>query len=92
VVTATALGTVTDSWSYDSFGALSAYAASAGGSTLYSAQYTRDKLGRVVQKQETIAGVTTTYSYTYDAANRLTGVSRNAPLPPPVPTTAMATA
>lgn len=77
LVTATALGTVTDSWSYDSFGALSAYAASAGGSTLYSAQYTRDKLGRVVQKQETIAGVTTTYSYTYDAANRLTGVSRN---------------
>jgi RHS repeat-associated protein len=39
--------------------------------------YTRDSLGRISQKTETIQGVTTTYGYTYDTAGRLTAVTHN---------------
>ncbi|VAW87327.1 hypothetical protein MNBD_GAMMA17-1579 [hydrothermal vent metagenome] len=45
------------------------------GGTLYSTTYTRDKLGRITQKQETITGATTTYDYRYDLAGRLTEVN-----------------
>ncbi|MFO1352643.1 MAG: RHS repeat-associated core domain-containing protein [Gammaproteobacteria bacterium] len=45
--------------------------------TLYSAQYTRDGLGRISQKVETIGGVTATFGYDYDAAGRLSEVSKN---------------
>src|SRR6185503_19339580 len=39
--------------------------------------YTRDKLGRITQKTETVGGVADTYSYSYDLAGRLTGVDKN---------------
>jgi RHS repeat-associated protein len=39
--------------------------------------YTRDKLGRITQQVETISGVTTTYTYDYDLADRLIQVQRN---------------
>src|SRR5207249_6719319 len=39
--------------------------------------YTRDKLGRISQKTETIGGVTDTFVYTYDTAGRLTDVMKN---------------
>ena len=48
-----------------------------GGTPLCSIQYTRDTLGRISQKTETIGGSTNTYSYTYDGATRLTGVQKN---------------
>jgi RHS repeat-associated protein len=38
-------------------------------------QYTRDSLGRITQKVETIGGVTTTTVYGYDQAGRLTDVT-----------------
>ena len=38
---------------------------------------TRDALGRIMTKLETIAGVTTTYDYAYDIAGRLTEVKEN---------------
>ncbi len=41
------------------------------GGAWYSASYSRDALGRITQKQETIEGVTTTYDYAYDLAGRL---------------------
>jgi YD repeat-containing protein len=34
----------------------------------------RDKLGRIVQRDETVQGVTTHYEYAYDLAGRLTDV------------------
>jgi len=40
-------------------------------------QFTRDKLGRIIQKLETIQGVTDTFVYTYDTAGRLTDVTKN---------------
>src|SRR5207237_3523387 len=46
-------------------------------SLLFDVQYTRDKLGRITQKVETIGGVTDTFVYMYDTAGRLTDVMKN---------------
>jgi YD repeat-containing protein len=48
-----------------------------GATTLLADTYTRDKLGRITTKVETIQGVTTTYVYGYDAAGRLATVTKN---------------
>jgi RHS repeat-associated protein len=56
---------------------LNTSAAAAGGSGLYAAQYTRDKLGRITQKVETVGGATDTYAYAYDTAGRLAEVKKN---------------
>ncbi len=58
---------------FNEFGELSSFASSAP----FAVNYTRDKLGRITQKVETIQGVTTTTDYVYDIAGRLTGVSEN---------------
>jgi RHS repeat-associated protein len=47
------------------------------GGDLYSISYTRDKLGRIVEKQEGIQGENTQYAYDYDLAGRLAAVSRD---------------
>lgn len=60
LITGTALGTVADSRSYSTFGELSSYTANVSGSPVYATTFTRDKLGRITQKVETISGVTTT--------------------------------
>jgi RHS repeat-associated protein len=77
LLTGTSLGNVTDTMSYNSFGEVATYQASAGGTAILAVQYTRDTLGRITQKTETIDGVTTTYNYTYDTAGRLTEVKQN---------------
>ncbi|MEW6744381.1 MAG: RHS repeat-associated core domain-containing protein [Planctomycetota bacterium] len=73
-VTGTTLGTVTTSYGYNSFGELASLDGSAGATSLLSVQYTRDLLGRITQKSETIGGVTTAYEYAYDLAGRLVEV------------------
>jgi RHS repeat-associated protein len=77
LITGTTLGAVTDSRSYNTFGELSQYTANASGSPVFSTTYTRDKLGRITQKVETLGGVTDTFDYTYDTAGRLTEVKKN---------------
>jgi RHS repeat-associated protein len=77
LLTGTALGSTTDTRSYNSFGELTGYTASHAGMPLYAVSYTRDADGRVSGRSETIAGKTATYAYTYDSAGRLTGVSEN---------------
>src|ERR1051326_6890880 len=74
----TALGTVSDSVTYDDFGGMLSYTATAAGMPLFSQSYVRDDLGRIVQKTEALAGSTSTASYTYDAAGRLETVSASA--------------
>jgi RHS repeat-associated protein len=71
-VTDTAIGLVTDIRTYSSFGELASYQASIDGTPAYSVGYTRDKLGRITEKTETIEteGPTVT-EYRYDAAGRL---------------------
>jgi len=75
LLTGTVLGALTDTYSYSTFGELSRYQASYSGSPLLNTQYTRDSLGRITEKVETISGVATTTVYGYDTAGRLTDVS-----------------
>lgn len=77
LITGSTLGSVTDSFAYSTFGEPSRYTASVSGSTLLDVQYTRDSLGRITSKTETVSGTTSTYAYTYDQAGRLTDVSTN---------------
>src|SRR6185312_7831525 len=72
---ASAIGVVSDGTTYSPYGEMVTYQALASGSSLYSAAYDRDKLGRVQYRQETIAGVTTESEYAYDAAGRLTDIA-----------------
>jgi RHS repeat-associated protein len=77
LITGSTLGVVTDSRTYSTFGELSQYTANVSASSIFSATYTRDTLGRMTQKVETIGGTTSTFAYTYDPAGRLTDVSLN---------------
>ncbi len=80
----TTLGSLTDTRSYSTFGELSGYRAAVGMTALLETQYTRDALGRITQKTETIQGLTDTLTYTltytYDLAGRLTEVRTNGAL------------
>jgi RHS repeat-associated protein len=77
LITGTTLGVVTDSRTYTTFAELSDYSASANASEVFRIQYTRDNLGRVTEKTETISGTSKTYSYLYDAAGRLAEVKES---------------
>ena len=66
-----------DTRGYNTFGELSSYAANVSGSPVLTSTYTRDKLGRITQKVETIQAVTDTYDYLYDQAGRLKEVKKN---------------
>src|SRR5262249_37357359 len=78
LLTGTALGSTTDAWGYNSFGEPTSYSASYAGSPIYSAQYTRDALGRITQAVEALGGVTDTSAFSYDPAGRLSDVVKNA--------------
>lgn len=80
LVTETSLGFAADSRSYNSFGELVGYTASYNGTPLYKVQYTRDLEGRILTKTETIGGVTTEYTYSYDTRGRLHSVTQNGAL------------
>jgi YD repeat-containing protein len=77
LLTGTAVGGATDSYSYNDFGEVQSYAARQGGSDLFTESFTRDRRGRITQKVEMIGGATATYDYTYDAAGCLTGVKKD---------------
>ncbi len=74
-VTGTTLGVVQDATTYDGFGSAASYAASAGAAPLLSVAYTRDALGRIATRQETVGGVSHTSAYRYDATGRLDQVT-----------------
>jgi RHS repeat-associated protein len=73
----TTLDNVTDSWTYNGFGESESYSATYSGSPILTIQYTRDKLGRITHKTETVDGVTHVYGYFYDIAGRLTDVEKD---------------
>lgn len=77
MIRTTALGSVTTSQDYNNFGEVNTIRAGYSDSELYSVAFTRDKLGRIAQKVETINGAASTYEYTYDIAGRLTDVLRD---------------
>ncbi len=53
------------------------YRALIGGVPQFEVEYTRDALGRITQKQETLEGTVDIQDYTYDLAGRLTEVKLN---------------
>ena len=73
----TTLGVVTDSYQYNSFGEVSNYTAQISAVDQFATGFTRDKLGRITQKTETIQGVTHTFDYTYNTAGYLVEVKRD---------------
>jgi YD repeat-containing protein len=77
LLTDTTLGTVTTTQSYNLFGELATVTATVNGTPQYAVTSTRDKLGRITEQTETIAGITTTVEYTYDLAGRLIAVIQN---------------
>ncbi len=82
LLTGTALGNVTDTITYNTFGEPAVYDAKFNATSVYNAQNTYDKLGRIIRKIETIGGTVTTYDYGYDTTGRLTTVALNgAPQP-----------
>jgi YD repeat-containing protein len=80
LLTGTTVGMVSDSWTYSNFAEPATYSATIGGSPIFSVIYTRDKLGRIETKNETIQGVTDNYVYGYDPAGRLSDVTKNGAL------------
>jgi RHS repeat-associated protein len=76
-LTGSTLGTVSDTLTYDNFGEVTGYQATAGGANLLSFQDTPDALGRVSQRTETVGGVSHAYAYSYDPAGRLTKVTQD---------------
>jgi RHS repeat-associated protein len=77
LLTGTELGSLTDSYTYNSFGEFTGYLAQYTGADLYKTDFTRDKLGRITQKIETVGGGTSTFDYAYDVAGRLVEVKLN---------------
>ena len=73
----TALGDCTDTRTYDAQGDLISLTARFGGNPIYTLTLTRDKIGRVLTKSETIQGTEFQTSYTYGAAGRLIRETRN---------------
>ncbi|MBN1570137.1 MAG: hypothetical protein JXA73_20005 [Acidobacteria bacterium] len=74
LLTGTALGQISDSWSYNGFGEPATYNAAVNGNAVFAVTYTRDKLGRITDKSETMSGSTVAYHYDYSDAGRLTDV------------------
>jgi RHS repeat-associated protein len=77
LLTGTELGNLTDSYSYNSFGEVTGYLAKYATADLYKTDVSRDKLGRISQKIETVGGIANTYDYAYDTAGRLIEVKQN---------------
>jgi len=77
LLTGTALGSLTDSYTYNGFGEVTGYLAQYAASDLYKADFNRDKSGRVTQKIETVGGNTSIFDYGYDTAGRLIEVKLN---------------
>jgi RHS repeat-associated protein len=74
----TSLGAFKDSYGYSGYGELSAYTSAKGKTKFFSLNFTRDNLGRITKKVQTLADVgTQTYDYSYDEAGRLKDVRKN---------------
>ena len=77
LLTGTSLSSSGTTQSYNSFGEVAQFTANQGASTVLGINYQRDDLGRIIQKTETIGGLTDTYAYGYDGAGRLSLVGKN---------------
>ena len=76
----TPLGAVTHHFTSNAFGELTDEQVTHLSTGLYTLELTRDKLGRIKTKAETLGGVTTTSDYSYDNRGRLKTVMLNGTL------------
>jgi RHS repeat-associated protein len=76
----TTLGAVTHRFTSNAFGELTDAQVTHLSMGLYTLELTRDKLGRIKTKAETLGGVTTTSDYSYDNRGRLKTVMTNGTL------------
>lgn len=79
-VSATALGSVSDVRLYTQFGEPEDAETKYSGTSLMKVHFLRDKLGRIEEKTETVAGVTSVHAYSYDNAGRLWQVMKDGAL------------
>ncbi|MEW6279083.1 MAG: RHS repeat-associated core domain-containing protein, partial [Candidatus Eremiobacterota bacterium] len=79
-VTGMTVGAVTTTFNHNPFGEVDSSATSFGGSPLFAESCTRDRIGRINTRVETIEGQTTTWSYTYDLSGRLERVEKDGAL------------
>ncbi|MBA6328246.1 hypothetical protein H4J46_09895 [Colwellia sp. MB02u-6] len=75
LISSTSLGTISTSSNYNDFGEL--LSVSTNDSNVYSVDYNRDNLGRIIKKIEIIQGVITTFDYNYDLLGQLSTVKTN---------------
>jgi len=80
LVSDTVLDGIVDRRLYNGFGELVGYEARYAGAMLYAATYTRDARGRIVMLDETVESDHDVFTYDYDTAGRLAGVTRNGDL------------
>jgi len=73
----TILGNMSTNYAYNGFAEVDSFTANYGGAEIYSTQFTRDALGRIVTKMETTNGVTHHFIYDYDLAGRLVNVTKD---------------
>jgi RHS repeat-associated protein len=78
--TAVTGGTLNLSRTFNGYGEVDGEGFTIGGSNLTSWALTRDKAGRIIQKQETVNGTTANYVYSYDAMGRLLTVTKDGAL------------
>jgi RHS repeat-associated protein len=76
-VTGTTLGSISDTYGYDVNGLFASYAATYGGTLLYSESVQRDADHRITQKTEVIGTTQHVWGYTYDVNGRLTNVTED---------------
>lgn len=79
-ITSLALGSTTETFSYNGFGELARQTAQFNANPLVDIVYDapgveRDRLGRIAQKTEVVLGTTKVFQYTYDDLDRLTDVT-----------------
>ncbi len=77
LILGTEINGLKEEMSYSDFPELKSHQASFNGNTLYSATFTRDDLGRIKTKTETINGVTSAFTYSYYPNGRLSDVTQN---------------
>ncbi len=77
VVTNTQLNNVQEQFTYNTFGEVASYEVTYSNAPIFKEIYTRDSLGRIIQKDLTIDGTTTHYQYVYDSNSRLKQVWTN---------------
>jgi RHS repeat-associated protein len=77
LVATTSLAGVSDGWTYDTFGDAATYTVNTPVGAAYALSITRDALGRVAQRTETVGSVTHTDAFSYDARGRLVAQTRD---------------